>query len=62
MLECYLCKRVGREDCIGLPDGTAVCICLELDNNKKSLGNPPLICYYKMFKDCKYDILCSLDY
>ncbi|XP_060566900.1 neurogenic locus notch homolog protein 1-like [Ruditapes philippinarum] len=51
MLECYHCKNEAREDCIGLPDGTTVCICLELEDRKKDLGNTPLICYYKMFKD-----------
>ena len=50
MLECYHCMRRGRKDCKGLPDGTAVCICLELVKRKRHLGKPPFTCYYKTFK------------
>jgi hypothetical protein len=55
MLECYHCKDKARPDCISLPDGTGVCVCLELEDRKKHLGQPPLICYYKQFKESKYD-------
>ncbi|XP_045207822.2 neurogenic locus notch homolog protein 3-like [Mercenaria mercenaria] len=56
MIECWRCKKEARRDCIGLPDGTAVCVCLEMNPNEK--GNPPLICYFKKSapwrqKDCK---------
>ena len=54
MLECYKCKKRGRTDCIGLPDGTAVCVCLELASNKRDQGLPPLICYYKKYLKRKY--------
>ncbi|XP_053372669.1 uncharacterized protein LOC123559779 [Mercenaria mercenaria] len=55
---CSSCKKTARVDCIGLPDGTARCICTKWKYMKMK-KIPTSICYYKKAKKHRQK-LCKL--
>lgn len=45
---CSSCKKTARFDCIGLPDGTARCICTKYIYRK--MKDVPTVCYFEKAK------------
>ena len=55
MHECSKCRESALTDCISLPDGTALCVCVELE--KKMIAEEPVICYFNKAKERKSAIV-----
>ncbi|KAL4229469.1 hypothetical protein ACF0H5_012507 [Mactra antiquata] len=48
MISCKKCREGAKLDCLGFSNGTAVCICVEFEDD--NLSQVPAICYYDQFR------------